>query len=203
MGIARSTVYGPPPVETDDTALVEAISAITGEFEAYGWRRVRAALRQQGIVANHKKIRRLMREHDLQPRMRRRHVVTTDSAHDGPIFPNLAPTSNQGNRTSSDSSTSPTSRSGAASPTWLSSLTPGPGASSATRSGAPLMSASPLVPCAPPSHADVHHPGAFTMAIAARSTLQGITANCSPRLVSSARWVAAATPTTTHAPRAS
>jgi hypothetical protein len=36
MGIARSTVYGPPPVETDDTALVEAISAINGEFEAYG-----------------------------------------------------------------------------------------------------------------------------------------------------------------------
>jgi hypothetical protein len=28
MGTARSTVYGPPPVETDDTALVEAISAI-------------------------------------------------------------------------------------------------------------------------------------------------------------------------------
>lgn len=72
MGIARCTVYGPPSVETDDTALVEAISAITGEFEAYGWRRVRAALRQQGIVANHKKVRRLMREHDLQPRMRGR-----------------------------------------------------------------------------------------------------------------------------------
>ena len=49
-----------------------------------------AALRQQGIAANHKKIRRLMREHDLQPRMRRRHVATTDSGHDGPIFPNLA-----------------------------------------------------------------------------------------------------------------
>lgn len=31
-----------------------------------------------------------MREHDLQPRLRRRHVVTTDSGHDGPIFPNLA-----------------------------------------------------------------------------------------------------------------
>ena len=90
MRIARSTVYDPPPVETDDTALVEAISEIAGEFEAYGWRRVQAALRQKGIVANHKKIRRLMREHDLQPRMRRRHVVTTDSRHDGPIFPNLA-----------------------------------------------------------------------------------------------------------------
>lgn len=90
MGIARSTLYDLPPVEVDDTALIEAIAAITGEFEAYGWRRVRAALRQRGIVANHKKIRRLMREHDLQPRMRRRYGATTDSNHDGPIFPNLA-----------------------------------------------------------------------------------------------------------------
>ena len=55
-------------------------------FEAYGWRRVRAALRQQGIVANHKRIRRLMREHGLQPKLRRRFVRTTDSDHDQPIF---------------------------------------------------------------------------------------------------------------------
>jgi putative transposase len=39
---------------------------------------------------NHKKIRRLMREHDLQPRLRRRFVATTDSDHDGPVFPNRA-----------------------------------------------------------------------------------------------------------------
>jgi putative transposase len=89
MGIARSTYYDRPALTIDDTALVEAIAAICDEFEAYGWRRVRAALRQQGIVANHKKIRRLMREHDLQPKRRRRFVVTTDSDHDGPIFPNL------------------------------------------------------------------------------------------------------------------
>ena len=31
-----------------------------------------------------------MREHDLQPRMRRRYVATTDSDHDQPIFPNRA-----------------------------------------------------------------------------------------------------------------
>jgi putative transposase len=90
MGMARSTYYDRPVVAIDDTALVEAIATICDEFEAYGWRRVRAALRQQGIVANHKKIRRLMREHDLQPKRRRRFVATTDSAHDGPIFPNLA-----------------------------------------------------------------------------------------------------------------
>ena len=40
------------------------------------------------MVVNHKKIRRLMREHDLQPRQRRCYVATTDSDHDQPIYPN-------------------------------------------------------------------------------------------------------------------
>lgn len=87
MGIARSTYYDTSGAQLDDTALVETIGTICDEFEAYGWRRVRAALRQQGIVANHKRIRRLMREHGLQPRSRRRFVRTTDSDHDQPIFP--------------------------------------------------------------------------------------------------------------------
>ena len=39
---------------------------------------------------NSKKVRRLMREYDLQPKRRRRFVTTTDSDHDGPIFPDLA-----------------------------------------------------------------------------------------------------------------
>lgn len=90
MGIARSTYYDCPEKAADDTAIVEAMFAICDEFEAYGYRRVGAALRQQGIVVNHKKIRRLMREHDLQPKIRRRFVNTTDSDHGGPIFPNLA-----------------------------------------------------------------------------------------------------------------
>ena len=41
-------------------------------------------------MVNHKKFKRLMREHDLQPRQRRRFKATTDSCHDLPIFPNLA-----------------------------------------------------------------------------------------------------------------
>jgi putative transposase len=89
MGITRSTYYGQPERAADDTAIVEAMFAICDAFEAYG-RRVGAALRQQGLVVNHKKIRRLMREYALQPRIRRRFVATTDSNHDGPIFPNLA-----------------------------------------------------------------------------------------------------------------
>ena len=35
-------------------------------------------------------VRRLMRAHELQPRHRKRFVATTDSAHDLPVFPNLA-----------------------------------------------------------------------------------------------------------------
>ena len=90
MGIARSSFYEEPNVEHDDTAIVEVIAAICDEFEFYGWRRVRAELRHRGLIVNHKKIRRLMREHDLQPRRRRRYVATTDSDHDQPIYPNRA-----------------------------------------------------------------------------------------------------------------
>ena len=40
-------------------------------------------------MVNGKKLRRLMRKHGLQPKRRRRYVVTTDSDHAGPIFPDL------------------------------------------------------------------------------------------------------------------
>ena len=90
MGIARSSFYDLPTAVHDDTAIVEAIAAICDEFEFYGWRRVRAELRHRGMIVNHKKIRRLMRQHDLQPRQRRRYVATTDSDHDQPIYPNRA-----------------------------------------------------------------------------------------------------------------
>jgi putative transposase len=90
MGISRSTYYEEPREKPDDTAIVEAIRAIHEEFAFYGWRRMRAELKQRGLVVNHKKIKRLMREHDLRPPLRRRHTRTTDSDHDQPIFPNRA-----------------------------------------------------------------------------------------------------------------
>jgi hypothetical protein len=90
MGLPRSTYYDAPPVKTDDAEIVANIRAICNEFEAYGYRRVGAELRHRGMVVNSKKIRRLMREHDLQPKRRRRFVATTDSDHDNLIFPDLA-----------------------------------------------------------------------------------------------------------------
>ena len=64
--------------------------AIKDEFEAYGWRRMQAALRHRGWVVKHKKVKRLMREHALHPPRWRRFVVTTDSNHDEPVFPDLS-----------------------------------------------------------------------------------------------------------------
>jgi hypothetical protein len=58
MGHSRSTYYDRSERAGDDTAIVEATFAICDDFEAYGYCRVGAPLRQQGFVVNHKKIRR-------------------------------------------------------------------------------------------------------------------------------------------------
>ena len=72
MGLPRSTFYDVPAAPADKAEIIARMRAICDEFEAYGYRRVGAALRHQGVVVNGKKIRRLMRAHDLQPRRRRR-----------------------------------------------------------------------------------------------------------------------------------
>jgi putative transposase len=90
MGLPRSTFYDAPSLKADDAEIIANMITICDEFETYGYRRVGAELRHRGILVNSKKIRRLMREHDLQPKRRKRFVATTDSDHDGPIFPDLA-----------------------------------------------------------------------------------------------------------------
>lgn len=47
MGIARSTFYDAPPAKLGDAEIIARIRAICDEFEAYGYRRVTAALRHQ------------------------------------------------------------------------------------------------------------------------------------------------------------
>ena len=90
MGLPRSTYYATGRETSSDEAIVTEIRAITEEFECYGYRRVGAELRHRGRVVNAKKVRRLMREYDLNPRKRRRFTRTTDSGHDGPVFPFVA-----------------------------------------------------------------------------------------------------------------
>ena len=79
MGIARSTFYDRPDAGADDATVVAQMKTICDEFETYGYRRVGAELRHRGLVVNAKKVRRLMRMQALNPKQRRRFVMTTDS----------------------------------------------------------------------------------------------------------------------------
>ena len=63
---------------------------ICAEWPTYGYRRVTAELHGEGRLVNHKKVMRLTKENGLTVWPRRRFVATTDSDHDGPIFPNIA-----------------------------------------------------------------------------------------------------------------
>src|SRR3954469_16133690 len=57
---------------------------------AYGYRRITAELQQRGFEVNHKRVLRMMREDNLLCVRRRAFVITTDSRHNLPVYPNLA-----------------------------------------------------------------------------------------------------------------
>jgi putative transposase len=73
-----------------DMELRSAIQGIALEWPAYGYRRVHAELRDRGWVVNHKRVLRLMRADNLLCLRRRKFILTTDSKHKLPIYPNLA-----------------------------------------------------------------------------------------------------------------
>lgn len=76
-----------PQAEMD---LRSQIQRIALRWPAYGYRRVQAELRRQGWQVNHKHVLRLMRVDNLLCVRRRKFVLTTDSKHRLPIYPNLA-----------------------------------------------------------------------------------------------------------------
>ena len=57
----------------------------------YGYRRITAELRRQGLLVNHKRVARLMREDNLLAVQPRTFVVTTQAQHDLEVYLNLAP----------------------------------------------------------------------------------------------------------------
>ena len=74
-----------------DMELRDRIQRVVLAHRRYGYRRVTAELRRQGLVVNHKKVLRIMREDDLLAAQTRRWVATTDSNPCGCGYPNLAP----------------------------------------------------------------------------------------------------------------
>ena len=92
-GVSRAGYYRflqPGEAEEADMDLRSAIQAIALEWPAYGYRRVHAELRDRGWVVNHKRVLRLMRADNLLCLRRRKFILTTDSKHELPIYPNLA-----------------------------------------------------------------------------------------------------------------
>ena len=67
LKVARSTLYyQPAPVDPDDLALMRRMDELYTKWPFYGSRRMVAALRQDGLTVNRKRVRRLMRVMGLE-----------------------------------------------------------------------------------------------------------------------------------------
>jgi transposase InsO family protein len=97
-GISRATYYrqqkqscvSPLSNEKADQPLRQSLHRIALETTGYGYRRMTHHLHREGVKVNHKKVRRLMQEEKLLIPTKKRFVITTDSDHEGPFYPNLA-----------------------------------------------------------------------------------------------------------------
>jgi transposase InsO family protein len=93
-GVSRAgfyrTLQDKAPME-ESMEVRSAIQQIALEHRRrYGYRRVTAELRRRGMLANHKRVSRIMREDNLLGVQPKRFVATTDSKHSLEIYLNLA-----------------------------------------------------------------------------------------------------------------
>jgi transposase InsO family protein len=72
-----------------DLAVRDKIQRIAVEFPRYGYRRIKIELERHGVLVNHKKVLRLMKEDNLLVVKKRFKPVTTDSNHGFSVYPNL------------------------------------------------------------------------------------------------------------------
>jgi putative transposase len=92
-GVSRAGFYRwrTPRLETPvEMELRDKMQTVALESPSYGYRRITAELQRQGFAVNHKRVLRMMCEDNLLCVRRRVFVVTTDSRHKLPIYPNLA-----------------------------------------------------------------------------------------------------------------
>jgi transposase InsO family protein len=88
LDMERSTYYY-QATEDDDLSLLVLIEAVIRQFPTYGYRRITAQLRREGLdEVNHKRVLRVMRENDLI-RRKKRVQTTTQSNHTYGRYPNL------------------------------------------------------------------------------------------------------------------
>ena len=93
-GVSRAGYYRHWNVSAprqEETAVRDAIQRVALANRRYGYRRIAAQLRRDGLVANHKRVLRLMRQDNLLCLRKRPFVpVTTDARHSWHVVANLA-----------------------------------------------------------------------------------------------------------------
>ena len=92
-GFSRAGYYrflDPIAPTAADMDLCDEMQKIALEWPSYGSRRIARELKARGWEVNRKRVQRLMREDNLLCVVKRKFVVTTDSAHGLKIYPNLA-----------------------------------------------------------------------------------------------------------------
>jgi transposase InsO family protein len=93
-GVSRAGFYRSlqerAPVE-EDMEVRSGMQQIAVEHRRrYGYRRISAELRRRGMLVNHKRVLRIMREDNLLAVQPRAFVLTTDSDHEFEVYLNLA-----------------------------------------------------------------------------------------------------------------
>ena len=90
LTVSRSSFYY-QPAEADESDLREAVNQLAAQFPTYGSRRLAAQLRRAPykLTVNRKRVQRMMREEQINCRVKRRVIQTTDSKHAFPRYPNL------------------------------------------------------------------------------------------------------------------
>jgi transposase InsO family protein len=92
-GFSRAGYYrflDPVNPAAADMVLRDEIQKIAVEWPSYGSRRITEELKARGWEVNRKRVQRLMREDNLLCVVKRKFVVTTNSAHGLKVYPNLA-----------------------------------------------------------------------------------------------------------------
>jgi len=90
VSLPRSNHYYKPKKDTlGDTFVLERIEAVATVFPCYGYRRITAALKREGMSVNHKRVYRIMKSNNICCSIRRSYKHTTNSNHNLTKYPNL------------------------------------------------------------------------------------------------------------------
>ena len=92
-GLSRAGFYRsrtPRQASPVEMEVRDEMQKIAVKSPAYGYRRITAELRHRGFAVNRKRVLRMMRQDNLLCVRRRAFVVTSDSRHNLPVYPNLA-----------------------------------------------------------------------------------------------------------------